>query len=131
MNYDCGLCFKASFILNTFAFVLHFLVRKKCFPLIKGASFPFSKPALSLTEVAQRRNYQEGRKGYNSFLVPYMPFSSHSAKLFTSVKLCDCVSSIKSFKGFCFCFSSFILFNHILPTAPNYLQPIAPIDTLK
>lgn len=40
-NYDCGLCFKASFTLNTFSFVLHFPVRKNCFPLIKSASFPF------------------------------------------------------------------------------------------
>ena len=59
-----------------------------------------------------------------------MPFSSHSAKLLTSVKLCNCVSSVKNFKDFCFSFSSFVLFNHILPTSPYYLEPIASVSTL-
>lgn len=59
-----------------------------------------------------------------------MPFSSHRAKLLTSVKLCDGVSSVKSFKDFCFSFSSFVLFNHILPTSPYYLEPIASVSTL-
>lgn len=59
-----------------------------------------------------------------------MPFSSHSAKLLTSVKLCDCVSSVKNFKDFCFSLSSFVLFYHILLTSPYYLEPIASVSTL-
>lgn len=121
VNYDCGLCFKASFIKHLFP--LFFIEsEKELFPTnFKSASFPFD---LDSTE----KKLPRGKKGYNSFLILYMPFSSHSAKLLTSVKLSDCVSSVKNFNRFCFS-SSFVLFYHILLTSPYYLEPIASVST--